>query len=204
MRKLTIPLFITLLALPLHLGAAETPETAPVPAPLPVISAAPAFTDAASAAKRLKLGYADLAKIAEEADAAKVARTHFESKADRFKSQIDTKQKMLEKQKATLEAKISTYTPEQRVAKIKDYEKKVDELRKLLQKADAEMKPMQEELMKEVYGKIESAAKAYGAANGYAAIVDKRQLLFLGTNIDAEDVTDSVIKEMNQPVSAKQ
>ena len=73
-----------------------------------------------------KIGYVDIMKIAEQSDVGKVAKTHFESKADRYKAQIETKQKMLEKQKATLEAKLPTYTPEQRAAKIKDYEKKVD------------------------------------------------------------------------------
>ena len=88
-------------------------------------------------------------KIAEQSDAGKAAKAQFEEKADRLKTQIDTKQKLLEKQKAALEAKLPTYTPEQRAAKIKAYEKKVDELRKLLQQADKEMKPIQEELTQE-------------------------------------------------------
>jgi outer membrane protein len=178
-------------------------ETAIAPTPAPAISAPPA----ASAEKatlpvttetRFKVGYVDIMKIAADSDAGKVAKTHFEAKADRHKAQIDTKQKMLEKQKATLEAKLPTYTPEQRTAKIKDYEKKVDELKKMLQKADKEMRPMQEELIKEVYGKIEAAARAYGAANGFSVILEKRELLYLGKGIDAEDVTEVLIKELNK------
>lgn len=148
--------------------------------------------------KRLRVGYADILKIAEQSDAGKVAKTHYEAKADRLKSQIDTKQKLIEKQKTTLEAKLATYTAEQREKKIKDYEKKVDELRKMLQNADKELKPMQEELMKEIYGKIETAAKAYGEANGFSAIIEKREILFLGKGIDAEDVTDALVKEINR------
>jgi outer membrane protein len=143
-----------------------------------------------------KIGYVDMMKIAEQSDVGKVAKTHFESKADRYKAQIETKQKLLEKQKATLEAKLPTYTPEQRAAKIKEYEKKVDELRKMLQKADKEMKPMQEELFREVYEKIEKASRDFGGANGFSVILEKRELLYLGSGVEAQDVTEQIIAEL--------
>jgi len=191
---LTFPLtaFAEPASLPTAPPAAVSPAAvSPAPAVEKVI--APAPTE-----KRFRVGYADLMKIAEQSDAGKVAKSHFEAKADRHKAQIDTKQKLLEKQKAALEAKLPTYTPEQRAAKIKDYDKKVDELRKMLQKADKEMRPMQEELVKEVYGKIEKVAREYGAANGFSAILEKRELLYLGKGIDAEDVTEALIAELNR------
>lgn len=152
----------------------------------------------AASEKRLRVGYVDILKVAEQSDAGKVAKTHYEAKADRLKSQIDTKQKLIEKQKAVLEAKLPTYTPEQREKKIKEYEKKVDELRKMLQNADKEMRPLQEDMMKEIYGKIETAAKTYGETNGFSAIIEKRELLYLGKGVDAEDVTDALVKEVNR------
>ena len=173
------------------------------PATTPSVSASPAVpaekaTPSGSTETRFRVGYVDMIKIAAESDAGKVAKAHFEAKADRHKAQIDTKQKLLEKQKATLEAKLPTYTPEQRTAKIKEYEKKVNELKKMLEKADKEMRPMQEELTKELYGKIEAAARAYGAANGFSIIIEKRELLYLGKGIDAEDVTGILISELNK------
>lgn len=181
------------------LAFAETEALSP---PAPAVSSSAISEEKAmppaTPERRFRIGYADLAKIAEQSDAGRVAKTHFEAKADRYKAQLDTKQKLLEKQKATLEAKLPTYTPEQRIAKIKEYEKKVEELRKMLQKADKEMRPMQEELVKELYGKIETAASAYGAANGFSAILEKRELLYLGKGIDAEDVTEALIGELNR------
>ena len=173
------------------------------PATTPSVSASPAVpaekaTPSGSTETRFRVGYVDMRKIAAESDAGKVAKAHFEAKADRHKAQIDTKQKLLEKQKATLEAKLPTYTPEQRTAKIKEYEKKVNELKKMLEKADKEMRPMQEELTKELYGKIEAAARVYGAANGFSIILEKRELLYLGKGIDAEDVTAILISELNK------
>lgn len=144
----------------------------------------------------LKVGYADMAKIAEKSDVGKTAKAHFEARADKLKAQINTKQKLLEKQKATLEAKLPGYTPEQRAAKIKEYDKKVDELRKMLQKADKELKPMQEELLKDIYGKIEKVAAEYGAANGFSIILVKNDLLYIGKNVDVQDVTEPLIKQL--------
>ncbi len=149
-------------------------------------------------ASSIKIGYADIMKIAEQSDAGKVAKAHFEAKADRHKAQIETKQKLLEKQKTTLEAKLPGYSPEQRAVKIKEYEKKVDELRKMLQKADKEMKPMQEELVKGIYGKIEAAARSYGEANGFSVILIKSELLYLDKNADVQDVTEALLKQVNQ------
>jgi len=178
-------------------------EAESTPSIAPSVKASPAVpmekaTSPAAAEVRFRVGYLDVMKVAAESDSGKVAKTHFEAKADRYKAQIDTKQKLLEKQKANLEAKLPTYTPEQRTIKIKAYEKKVEELRKMLQTADQEMRPMQEELIKEVYGKIEAAARVYGAANGFSIIIEKRELLFLGEGIDAEDVTAALIKEVDR------
>jgi len=200
MSRIPICLFmVIILSLPAFPLAETGATSAPgVVAPVtPAVSAAKAASTA-PAEKRFRIGYVDLMKIAGESDAGKVAKSHFEAKADRYKAQIDTKQKMLEKQKANLEAKLPTYTPEQRAAKIKAYEKKVEELRKMLRKADQEMRPMQEELIKEVYAKIESAAQRYGAEKGFSAIIEKRELLYLGKEIDAEDVTEGLINELNK------
>jgi len=182
------------------LSFAETDSLSSTPPSVTLSPVAPAekVTSPATTETRFRVGYVDIMKIAAESDAGKVAKTHFEAKADRYKSQIDTKQKLLEKQKANLEAKLPTYTPEQRAAKIKAYEKKVDELKKALQAADQEMRPLQEELLKEVYGKIETVARAYGAANGFSVILEKRELLYLGKGVDAEDITEALIKELNK------
>ena len=200
MRRIVAGFFIISLLAAAPLSAAETaaPALSPAAASAPAPAAVQDTAAAPAAAKRFRVGYADIMKIAEQSAAGKAAKARFEEKADRLKTQIDAKQKLLEKQKAALEAKLPTYTPEQRAAKIKAYEKKVDELRKLLQQADKELKPMQEELTLEIFGKIEKTAGAYGAAHGFDIILAKRELLYLGSNVAAEDVTDALIKELNR------
>lgn len=175
-------------------GAAAEPVATPAATPA---VATPTAGEQKKVATPFRLGYADLLRVAGESAMGKVAKTHFEAKADKLKSQIDTKQKLLEKQKAALQAKLPTYTPEQRSAKVKEFEKKVEELRKMLQKADREMRPLQEDLLKEVYGKIEKAAGEYGAANGFSLIMDKKDLLYIGKDVDVQDVTEALIKHLD-------
>lgn len=191
-----VPLLLLLLA---PIAAVAETAGAAVPPPAAATMTSPPEQKAEPAAKvqPFRVGYADIRKIAEQSTAGKTAKADFEAKADKHKSQIEAKQKSLEKQKATLEAKLPTYTPEQRKAKLKDYEKKVDELRNMLIKADKEMKPMQEELTREIYGKIEKAAGEFGAANGFSVIVVKNDLLYLGNNVDVADVTDSLTKHLD-------
>ena len=194
MSRLTRITFAILLFMPVCAAAVELLPAAAAPA----ITTEGKMVEPSAKPPVFRVGYADIMKIAEQSDAGKVAKAHFEAKADKHKAQIETKQKLLEKQKAILEAKLPTYTPEQRVTKIKDYEKKVDELRKMLQQADKEMKPMQEELFKEIYGKIEKSAREYGAANGFSVVIEKRELLYVGADVTAEDVTDALVKELNR------
>jgi Skp family chaperone for outer membrane proteins len=54
-------------------------------------------------------------------------------------------------------------------------------------------------LTREIYGKIEAAARRYGAEQGFTAIVVKNELLYLGENVDVTDVTDSLIGYVDTP-----
>lgn len=173
---------IMLFSLPAHADSSQEAKAQPIP------------TQSTAAAATLRVGYVDILQIAEKSDPGKAARSQFEARADKLKAQIESKQKLLEKQKTALEAKLPTYSPEQRAVKIKEYEKKVGELRKLLEKADKELKPLQEELQKEIYAKIEKAATEYGAANGFSVIVTKNELLYMGKSVDVQDVSEAIIK----------
>lgn len=177
---------------------AETAPTPPVQTAPPTVTAVEKSVDPLKASPSLRVGYADIMKIAEKSTQGKAAKARFEVRSEKLKAEIDGKQKLLEKQKKTLEAKLPTYEPKQRVAKIKEYEKKVEEFRKLLQKADKELKPMQEKLLKEIYARIEKAATEYGAANGFSLILVKNDVLYLGKNVDVQDVTDELTKHLHE------
>lgn len=192
---------------------AVTPSPAPAPAvklepaapPLAAISSlpttlAPAATPAAAA---LRIGYVDLLKVGSESIPGKAAETKFKAKVDKYKKQISDKEKQLEKQKKAIEEKLPTMSPEERQTKGKDFEKKLDDYRKFVQKAQKEMEPLQQELSRSIYTLMEAAAREYGKAKGLIAIVPKKEMLYIGSDVEGVDITDDLLQLVNARNQAK-
>lgn len=167
--------------------AAEEKSTTPPPA-----------IESASAAKTAKIGYVDIARIGTESDQGKALRVRLSAKRDALQAKIDGKKKQVEKLKASIEAKIATMTPQQREAKSKEFQKKLEELQKLAQASEKEFFTLQESETKALYDEIEKSAAAHGKTNSFAVIVVKKELLYVGDSVDAKDVTDDLIKALDQ------
>jgi outer membrane protein len=198
-------LLAVLLATPAMTGAAETPPAAgptvvaPPPAPevKPTPTAVPAPEEKRPAVPSVRIGYVDLARFGAESEAGKAAREKVRKKSESLEKQVNARQKQLEKQKAALQLKLSGLPPKEQEAKAKEFEKKVDEYRNFMQNAEKEMKGLEAELSRQLYQDTVRAATIYGEANGYAAIVTKRDLLFVGGGVKEEDVTTEVLKLLN-------
>ena len=181
-------------------GATETatgsaPSAVPAAQPAPDV---PAAVETKKAEPAIRIGYVDLARIGKDSARGKAAQALIKGKVDKFQAKLAARQKQLEKQKAALEAKMATLSPEERAAKAKGFEKKVEEYRKIVQNAEKELQPLQEELLGSLYKEIEQAATDYGKANGYAAIVRQKELLYLGSGVEAQDVTEAVMKLVDE------
>jgi outer membrane protein len=186
---------------------AATIETKPAataeskPTPLTETSQPPANASAPQQkqpeATPIKIGYVDIARFGAETEVGKTAREKIRKKSESLEKQMNTKQKQLEKQKAALQLKLSTLPPHEQEAKAKEFDKKVDEYRKFVQNAEKEMKGLEVELNRQVYQDIEQAAITVGKANNFAAITVKRDLLYVGSNVEGEDVTAEILKLLN-------
>lgn len=175
---------------------AATPATQEAPARA---ETPPAAVTATRPAAPVKIGYVDMTKVAEYAPG-KAALAGFKEQAKQYRSRIGARQKQLEKQKAAIEAKMESLSPQQRAAKAKEFQKKVEEFQKFVEGAEKEMRGKEAALSEKLFRAVEQAAGEYGKANGFAVIVIKKELLYVGSAVDAQDVTDEVMKQ----VSAKQ
>lgn len=173
--------------------ATPAQTTAPAPPPSPAEAASKP-----AAAQAVRIGYVDIARIGGESERGKVLKALLTAKKESLQGKIDGKKKQIEKLKTSIEAKIAKMTPQQREAKSKEFQKKLEEFQKFAQSSEQEFFALQEKESKTLYEAIEQTAVAYGKANGFAAIVIKKELLYLGSSIDAQDVTDPLIKELNQ------
>lgn len=173
-------------------------KQAPLPSLLPAASQtilAPVQkpAEATSAQSSTRLGHVDLARVAAESETGKTGQAELADLRTKLQGKIESKRKQLEKHQAALEAKLKTFTPAQREAKAKEFQKKVEEFQKYGINAEKELQGKQEEFSVKLYKAIEQASAELAKAKGLAIVVIKRELLFLGSGVDAQDVTDGII-----------
>jgi outer membrane protein len=159
-----------------------------------VLSPAQKPSEAAPAESSMRLGHVDLARIAAESETGKTGQSKLAELKKALQGKIENKRKQLEKQQTAIEAKLKTLTPQQRDAKAKEFQKKVEEFQKFGLNAEKELQAKQEEFSDKLFKAIEQASAELGKAKGLALVVIKRELLFLGSGVDVQDVTDGVIK----------
>lgn len=178
----------TKVVVPAEKSVVETTSPAPpkIEEPAPVIKA--------KAEQTVKIGYVDMAKVASDSALGKAALKEVKSRTERYRSRITAKEKQLEKQKKTIEAQISALSPKEREAKAKEFQKRIDEYRKLVTKAEKDVRERQEKLLADLYKSIEESAVDYGKANGLAAVVIKKDILYSSERVEAKDLTDEIIK----------
>ncbi len=193
-------LIACLFALPsLACAAGNTPEVKSISPQQPPASApVEAVLKPAAAVQTARIGYVDLARIGTESERGKAHKKLLTTKKDKLQEKINGKKKQLEKLKASIEAKIATMTPQQREAKSKEFQKKVEEFQKFAQASEEEFFAMQDKESRILYEAIEQAAEVHGKANGFSAIVVNKELLYIGSAVDVQDVTDALIKALNQ------
>ena len=180
------------------------PQKAPVastlqPSQPPTAAATPAnVAETLAAPAHPRIGYVDLIRLGNESEPGKAGKTRLTERQKKFQSQLEAKRKQLDKQRAAIEAKLSSLSPQQREAKSKEFGKKVEEFQKFGRNAEDQLQELQQELSRGLYEKVEQAANDYGKASGLTAIIVKRELLYAASGVDVKDVTDEVIKLLNE------
>lgn len=158
----------------------------------------PAEVKPAVAAQVARIGYLDIVRVGAESERGKALKIRLTARKDKLQAQIVTKKKQVETLQKSIEAKIAKMTPQQRKAKSKEFQNKLEEFQKFARASEEEFMALQEKETKEFFDAIEQAAVELGKTNGYAAIVAKKEMLYVGSSVDAQDVTDALIKALDQ------
>ncbi len=192
-------LIACLIAFPsLTFAAENTAEITPSAPPRTAMSAPVEAAPKPAVVQTARIGYVDIARIGVESELGKALKTLLTTRKDILQGKIDGKKKQLDKLKASIEAKIALMNPQQREAKSKEFQKKLEEFQKFAQESEKDFYTLQDKETSALYEAIERSAVEHGKANGFAAIVVKKELLYVGSSVDAQDVTDALIKALNQ------
>jgi len=178
--------------------AAEESVPAPVSAGPPPLTLLPALQPTAPTATpttiTARLGLVDINQISAQSALGKSAQAKMKAQQSKLQKQVDTKKRQLEKAKADIERQLPSLTPPQREAKAKEFQKKVEAFQKFGMNAEKAMMETQQKLTKELLEAVEQAAIALGKLKGLSAVVVKRELLYLGSGVEALDISEDVVK----------
>lgn len=151
----------------------------------------------------VKIGFVDMAKVASDSAPGKAATAEMKTRASRLQNQVKSREKQLSKQKAAIESTIASLSPAQREAKAKDFQKKIADYQKFVQKAGKELQAREEQLLGNLYKSTQMAAEDYAKTNGFAAVVIKKDILYLGETAEVKDLTNEIIKQVDRNQSAR-
>lgn len=207
-------LFLSLAAQPVQAADQSAPpaaSTAPAPAASqpsllqssPGLSLLPAVKETPPPVATPKIGIVDINKISADSTMGKAAQSQIKSQQAKLQKQIEAKRKQLDTFKADTERQLPGLSPQQREAKSKEFQKKVEEFQKLGMKLEKELMDSQQKLTKGLFEAIGKAADELGRAKGLTAIVINRELLYLGQNIEMVDITGDIIASLNEKGAKK-
>lgn len=181
-----------LILIPTMVMAVDT--SAPVPAKEKNVSdqAAPSSVAAPS-----KIGSIDISYVGMESEYGKSFKAELAGKKGKVEAKILAEKKKLDTLKESIESKLSTYTPKQREAKSKEFQKKVETFQKLVREAEESFMKEQESGTNKIISLIEKTVLDYGKANNFAIIVVKRDLLYVDSGIKTQDLTSIILKAVN-------
>ena len=200
-------LILSICIMPALVSAAETAPVADDQKPAQITTQTPTSpqkaTETPKAQQSLRLGHADISRIGTETILGKTSQAQAKEKQQKFQTKIESRAKQLDKQKTAIEAKLAKLTPAQREVKAKEFQSKVEDFQKFGRNAEKEFQTFQDNLSKTLLEAIEQAAVDYGKVHGLALVVVKRDLLYLADGVNAQDVTDGIIKLLDEKSTKK-
>ncbi len=193
LQLLCAALFFTASSAPLLAAEESTPAPLSASPQYSLLPALPVTPPAPSSATTgVRLGLVDIKRISTESALGKATQAQIKAQQAKLQKQVDTKRHQLDKLKNDIERQLPTLTPAQREAKAKEFQKKVEAFQKFGINTEKEFMETQEKLTKELLTGIEQAANAIGKLKGLSAVVVKRELLYLGSGVEAVDISEEV------------
>ena len=183
-----------LILIPTMVMAIDTSAPLPVPAKEKKVADQSAPPDVA---KPSKIGSIDISYIGMESEYGKSLKVQLTEKKGKVEAIILTEKKKLDTLKESIQSKLPTYTPKQRDAKSKEFQKKVETFQKFVRESEESFMKEQESETNKIFSLIEKTVSDHGKANDFAIIVVKRDLLYVDSGIKIQDLTGLILKTVN-------
>ncbi|MDD2501381.1 MAG: OmpH family outer membrane protein [Geobacter sp.] len=190
-------------ATPPAVTAPSATTVQPALKPAPGLSLLPTAKEEAKPVVTTKIGVVDINKVSTDTVMGKAAQAQIKAHQSKLQKQVEAKRKQLDKFKADTERQLPGLSPQQREAKSKEFQKKIEEFQKFGMKAEKELMENQQKLTKGLFEAIGKAADEQGKAKGLAAVATNRDLLYLSSTVAMVDITADIIKSLDEKGAKK-
>lgn len=148
-------------------------------------------------AEDMKIGYVDLQKALNEAEAGKKAKETFKGEVDRMENSLERKKQELEKLKDELEKKGLLLKEEERDSLERDYRQKLRDFERQYKDSQQELQIKDRELTGRILEDLRQVVQEMGEQGSYTVILEGNNTVVLYGS-KAIDLTETVIKTYNQ------
>jgi outer membrane protein len=144
----------------------------------------------------LKLGYVDLQKALNEAEAGKKAKENFKAEVDRMEHSLEKRKNEVEKLKEELEKKGLLLREEERDVLERDYRQKLRDFERLYKDSQQELQIKDRELTGRILEELRQVIQQIGEQGNYTVILEGNNTVVL-YGAKSIDLTEEVIKAYN-------
>jgi outer membrane protein len=148
----------------------------------------------ASGADVAKIGVVEFQRLLDNSDAGKAFKADITEKGKQMEADLKGKGAEIEELKKRLEREALVMSKEMREEKEREFRIKVNDIKILQKKYEAELQGLQKKMMGELQADTLEIINEIGKSGGYLMIMDKRGVLYAPSTVD---ITDEVIKRYN-------
>jgi outer membrane protein len=141
-----------------------------------------------------KIGVVEFQRLFENSDAGQEIKAKITTQGKKMEAELKDKGAEIEELKKRLEREALVMSKEMREEKEREFRIKVNDIKTLQKKYEAELQGIQKKLMGGLQTEAIAIINEIGKSGGYLLIMDKRGVLYSPSTID---ITDEVIKQFN-------
>ena len=145
----------------------------------------------------IKIGYVDLQKALNEAEAGKKAKENFQAEVSRMEQSLEKRKQEVEKLKDELEKKGLLLREEERDGLERDYRQKLRDFERLYKDSQQELQIKDRELTGRILDELRQVIQEMGEQGNYTVILEGNNTVVL-YGARTIDLTDTIIKAYNQ------
>lgn len=150
-------------------------------------------------AAEMKLGVINVQKVLLTCEAGKKAKEKVDAKMKELQGTFKQDEEALKALQDEIKKKSSAWSEEKKAEKVREYQKNGRELQVKTDDAKFEMKQLQDKEVEPILKALEKVVEKFGKDNKYTAVLESRNGLYFDDSID---ITDTIIKKLNEAMAA--